>query len=682
MNSSITTKTSSKTLYDRLSGQSPIELQKTVKLHTGLFHNSSRNDDVSTTSTDTMNDQHNQDVLKKSSDFNIVKTISPITSSIQSQTITSSSQQKPFLERSQQLTSSSQQKPSILGKSLQKTSPLLSDSQKLELSFNQPSNLSQTYKLDFDKSMLSKYPDQIPKNVSVSINNLQNEESDGFEYLSDKLYEHITPDKFTDFIIKDEQKSTIYKRLEETIGSVKENICRNIQNHDFKMIVNRTNLHIIYHLHKYNIKYSLCGAKAYLNLLADGGLHIVKKIKQYDPEFVRTLSPLEWNILSLDNDTKKYITKIAEKAFNLYLKNEYNKIKINIDEDNDLCSIISTDDPKINLLTILSSPYANKNKLSFSNKNLTYILLLINFAINNILNKTYYCRLISLCTHEKTKFYAIFNNLKYILHGNNDDDVFKLSDYDYYYDINGVVYMGLYNSLFMLTQQLCNEYSLNINDGLCNIILELIKKNTFGPNNLFTLNVFPENYHMTIQDYNNDDFHPFDSHLFNNIESVILSKLNDMMLSNNEIKDIPFLNTCEFKSDISLILTFNGVSENIKSLQITKNSSVLQQLTPISQGTISDLQHKIPPNSQQGTISTPPQNDIMSSVKSTFQSITKSLFSSQESKNDTATNASASASASASSSARTNTGSASTSETDMSPTSSGYGSDHKKNKKL
>ena len=86
---------------------------------------------------------------------------------------------------------------------------------------------------------------------------------------------------------------------------------------------------------------------------------------------------------------------------------------INI-EINDNESIIHIEEPKINLFTISSFPFSKNIVL---NKLIIYLLLILNFSINDMLNKSYYCRLISLYVHEKKILlqYFVILNVSYMV---------------------------------------------------------------------------------------------------------------------------------------------------------------------------------------------------------------------------------------------------------------------------
>ena len=109
--------------------------------------------------------------------------------------------------------------------------------------------------------------------------------------------------------------------------------------------------------------------------------------------------------------------------------------------------------------------------------------------------------------------------------------------------------MGLYNSLFTITKQICNDYNLKINLGLCNIISILIGNNNIISDDLFSIKI-NENYCMNIT----NNINIFDKSLFNMIENNIVSKLNEMMEKNNKIKIVGASDNIDLKIDSLLIL--------------------------------------------------------------------------------------------------------------------------------
>lgn len=376
--------------------------------------------------------------------------------------------------------------------------------------------------------------------------------------------ENMNSDDFSiDKTKKDETNST----LDSTIAANKDNINININNHDFKTMVNRTILNVLFYLYKNNIKYSVCGPKSYLNLLCSGNLYNIKKIKQKDEKFTRMMCPTEWNVLiSKQNDIKNIIS-LAEKAFNIYLKNEYNKLTFNR-IDNDMDSAIYLEEPKINLLTFSSLP----SKLSSLKKTIIYLLLILNFAINNILNKGYYCRLISLYIHEKKIFFEILNDIKNIINGNKNISLFKLNNNDFYYDNNGIVYMGLYNSLFTLIQQLCNENNFEINLGLHDIISKLLDANKIDHDALFSIDI-DKKIHIR------ENVNIFDSKLSEIIGNNLITKLDNMMKSKNKLKIIGYSNDSYLKINSSLFLGF----------EMESNNTILSKLKSMTQYAVNNL---------------------------------------------------------------------------------------------
>ena len=340
------------------------------------------------------------------------------------------------------------------------------------------------------------------------------------------LFESSTTDKTNseDFSIDEKKKDKTISILDSTIMTNDDNINININNHDFKIIVNRTIVNILLYLYRNNFKYSVCGSKGYINLLCKGNLYNVKKIKQNNEEFKRILSSIECNILISKKKDIKTVVILAQKVFDVYLKNVYENITFNT-TDNDTETVIYLDEPKINLLTVTSS----LTKLSLK-KAIIFCSLLLNFSLNNILNKNYYCRLISLYINDKKIFFNILNDLKNILHGNHEISMFKLNNNDFYFDSNGIVYMGLYNSLFTLTQQLCHESESEINNGLDNVISKLIENKKLNLEDLFSINIDNEKINFI------ENKNIFDSKLYENIENMLITKLNNMMKTKNRLR--------------------------------------------------------------------------------------------------------------------------------------------------
>ena len=394
-------------------------------------------------------------------------------------------------------------------------------------------------------------------NIHNEHNNAKNKQ--GFS----NLFESSTSDETSseDFSIDEKKKDRTNSILDSTIMTNGDNINININNHDFKIIVNRTHVNILLYLYRNNFKYSVCGSKGYINLLCKGNLYNIKKIKQNDEEFKRTLSSIECDILISKKKDIKKVVLLAERAIDVYLKNIYENLTFNT-IDNDTETVIYLDEPKINLLTITSSLV----KLSSFKKAITFCSLLLNFSLNNILNKDYYCRLVSLYINDKKTFFNILNDLKNILHGNGDISLFKLNNNDFYFDTNGIVYMGLYNSLFTLTQQLCHETESEIKDGLNNVVSKLIANNKLNFDNLFSINIDDEKINII------EKKNIFDSELYENIEKVLIKKLSDMMKTKNRLRIVGSNN---YYSNINSLL-YMDIETNSDNKIFSKIKSIAQ----------------------------------------------------------------------------------------------------------
>lgn len=384
------------------------------------------------------------------------------------------------------------------------------------------------------------------------------------------LFESSTTDETSseDFSIDEKKKDRTNSILDSTIMTNNDNINININNHDFKIIVNRTVVNILLYLYRNNFKYSVCGSKGYVKLLCKGNLHNVKKIKQNDEEFKRILSSIECNILISKKKNIKTVVLLAQKAFDVYLKKVYGNLTFNV-TDNDTETVIYLDEPKINLLSVTSSI----TKLSSLKKAIIFCSLLLNFSLNNILNKDYYCRLVSLYINDKKIFFDILNDLKNILHGNHEISSFKLNNNDFYFDSNGIVYMGLYNSLFTLTQQLCHESESEINNGLDNVISKLIENKKLNLEDLFSINVDDDDKINFIENKN-----IFDSKLYENIENMLITKLNNMMKTKNRLRIVSSNN---YYSTINSLLSID--------FETNSNNTIFSKIKSIAQYAVNSL---------------------------------------------------------------------------------------------